>query len=297
MGLDLTGFRVAILGGDRRELTLADTLSARGAEIKAVGLPWPDAATWATNRLEDTVAWAEIVIAPVGGTDEVGVITYSIVKGEETAGPRLTEDILRQARPGALLVIGQARPFLRDLCARYGIRLREYREIDEFALLNAVPSAEGAIALAMKETEITLHRSQTYILGYGRLGQVIAQDMRGLGAHTTVVARAGADRARAQAMGHRALDFIQLRRELGRADLIFNTVPAPVVTEAVLAKLRSSALIVDLATSPGGTDFAAAKRLGIPAFLAPGLPGIVAPRTAGEILSATVLTILEEEYG
>jgi dipicolinate synthase subunit A len=293
---DLTGLRIALLGGDRRELVLADALAARGAEVRAVGLPWPDPATWAANRLEDTVAWAEVVVAPVGGTDEVGVITYSIVKAGESAGPRLTEDVVRQMRPGALVVIGHARPFLHDLCTRYGVRLREYRNRDEFALLNAVPSAEGAIALAMRETDITLHAGRCLVLGYGRVGQVLAADLRGLGAHTVVVARSGADRARAFAAGHRVTDFGQLRRELAQADVVFNTVPAPVLTDALLARLGREAVIIDLASAPGGTDFGAAKRLGLRAVLAPGLPGLVAPRTAGRILSATVLAILEEEW-
>ena len=69
---------------------------------------------------------------------------------------------------------------------------------------------------------------------------------------------------------------------------------APVLTEPVLAALRPGSLIVDLASKPGGTDFAAAQRLGCKAIHALSLPAACAPDTAGEAVARTVLTILRE---
>jgi dipicolinate synthase subunit A len=291
----LDGVRVAILGGDRRELVVADRLAAAGADVRAVGLPWPDPVSYTANRLEDAVAWADVVVAPVGGTDEVGHIAYTIVAEGEFPGPRLTEDVVARMRAGTLLVIGSARPPLEELCARYGVRLVAYRERDEFAILNSIPSAEGAIALAMEASDLTVHGSESAVLGYGRLGTVLASMLRGLGAHTTVVARSQAERARAVAAGHRGVAFPDLPEVAARADMVFNTVPAPVLGQAVLERLDRHAVVIDLASAPGGTDFAAAKRMGVRARLAPGLPGLVAPRTAGDIEADMVLSILAAE--
>jgi len=295
--IDLHGIRVGLFGGDRRELVVADLLAARGADVRAVGLPWPDAVSYTANRLEDVAAWADVVVAPVGGTDEVGHIAYSIVPHREFPGPRLTEDIVSCMRPGTLLIIGYARPELVILARRYDIRLVAYREWDSFATLNAVPSAEGAIAMAMEESDITIHGSVSMVLGFGRLGTVLAAMLRGLGAHTMVVARDVVDLSRARALGHRALDFGLLHAALPDADLVFNTVPALVLPQAQLERMRRDAVVIDVATAPGGTDFAAARRLGVKARLAPGLPGLVAPRTAGEIEGETVLRILRDALG
>ena len=62
----------------------------------------------------------------------------------------------------------------------------------------------------------------------------------------------------------------------------------------LLQKLPGGALIIDLASLPGGTDFAAAEELGLHAEHALALPGRCAPQTAGALIAQTVLTILEE---
>ena len=80
-------------------------------------------------------------------------------------------------------------------------------------------------------------------------------------------------------------------------DTVVNTIPAPVLGDGVLARLRSGSLIVDLASKPGGTDFAAARRLGHTALHALSLPTVWAPETAGEALARTVQTILQEREG
>ena len=77
-------------------------------------------------------------------------------------------------------------------------------------------------------------------------------------------------------------------------DTVINTIPAPVLPRKMLEKLPRGALIIDLASLPGGTDFDAAEALGIRAEHALALPGKCAPDTAGALIAQTVLTILQE---
>ena len=72
------------------------------------------------------------------------------------------------------------------------------------------------------------------------------------------------------------------------ADLIINTVPVLVIDSKIIAQMRPQTLIIDLASPPGGVDFEAAKKQNIQVITAPGLPGRVAPKSAGEILAATI---------
>ena len=63
---------------------------------------------------------------------------------------------------------------------------------------------------------------------------------------------------------------------------------------AQLRCLPRGALILDLASRPGGTDFAAARELGLRAEHALSLPARCAPETAGALVAHTVEVILQE---
>ena len=91
--------------------------------------------------------------------------------------------------------------------------------------------------------------------------------------------------------------FGPVGQALGAFDTVVNTVPAPVLTEPVLATLRPGSLIVDLASQPGGTDFAAAQRLGHTAIHALSLPAACAPETAGGFVAQTVCAMIQEREG
>ena len=63
---------------------------------------------------------------------------------------------------------------------------------------------------------------------------------------------------------------------------------------ALLQLLPAGALIIDLASLPGGTDFAAAEELGLHAEHALALPGALRPADRRALIAQTVLAILEE---
>lgn len=100
--------------------------------------------------------------------------------------------------------------------------------------------------------------------------------LKGMGASVTGVARRPDVLARAVEMGFRAVHFEDLEEEIRRAEIIFNTVPTLILDRTILDRVSRDAVIIDLASIPGGTDFEYAEMLGIKALLAPGLPGLVA---------------------
>ena len=58
--------------------------------------------------------------------------------------------------------------------------------------------------------------------------------------------------------------------------------------------MRDDALVIDLASKPGGVDLNAAKEYGVKTVWALSLPGRVAPISAGDIVKQTVLNICAE---
>jgi dipicolinate synthase subunit A len=119
--------------------------------------------------------------------------------------------------------------------------------------------------------------------------------LKGLGSKTYGVDRSSAKRARAKEMGIVPVDFSNFEKVISEMKFIFNTVPALVLDKEILSEVESEAVIIDLASAPGGTDFEVAGELGIKALLSLGLPGKVAPKTAGQILAKVIPELIMEE--
>lgn len=282
MSAGLKGIRLAVIGGDDRELYLIPELEKLGAYIIGVGFE-NAAPTQGLNHasLIEAVKQVDVLIFPMYGTDERGVI-----KAKYSNSPIVLNKEVLQAIPANVpLFIGWARPALKSAADMMGIRIIETAFLDEIAILNSIPSAEGAIAMAMDSSVITIHGSQSFVLGLGRNGWTIARTLKGMGAQVTGVARKSSDLARATEMGIKAVHFADLEDEIGKAEYIFNTVPQLILDKVMLERVSKDAVIIDIASIPGGTDFEYAELLGIKAMLAPGLPGMVAPKSAGKILA------------
>jgi dipicolinate synthase subunit A len=161
-------------------------------------------------------------------------------------------------------------------------------------VLNAIPTAEGAIQIAMEEIPITLHNSNILILGFGRIGKILAKMLQGLGANVFVEARKYADIAWIRSYSYKPVLLSDLKSRLEQMDVIFNTIPHVILDQDMLARLGKETLIIDLASKPGGVDFEKARDLGVKAIWALSLPGKVAPLTAAEFIRDTVYNIMDE---
>jgi dipicolinate synthase subunit A len=293
MQQNLKGCKVAVMGGDARELVLVEELASSGARVNVVGLPVKSS----TGRVvkcrapEECLIDINAVILPVPGINEKGLI-YCPLLEEPLA---LTGELLAKIPDGVPVFVGVARPLLNQMASRKGVRLIELMKLDEVAILNSIPSAEGAVQMAMEMLPVTIHGSSACVLGFGRTGVTLARLLGVMGARTSVVARRPEHLARITEMNLIPVPFDLMPDYLGDADVIFNTVPSLVLTGEVLEKVSSEAVIIDLASAPGGTDFRRAESLGIKAVLAPGLPGKVAPKTAGRNLARVITRLLVEE--
>jgi dipicolinate synthase subunit A len=287
----LEGKTVALLGGDEREVILAQALLEQGAQVLLVGYDErPNLAGAVHSDLLAAVQRADVVVAPMSNTDEEGCIR---ARPDSTVELKL-DDAAFAAMAEKTLCIGMAKPIVQALADRHHVRVVETAENDEIAILNSIPSAEGAILRAMKELPITIHGSCSVVVGFGRCGMTLARMLHGMGAQVVVVARNPAQLARAREMGLSAKRLEDISQAVQDADVVYNTVPALVLTEDVIEALQPRALIVDIASAPGGTDFAAAHRRGIKAFLDLGIPGKVAPQTAGEVLAHTMPRLIAD---
>ena len=277
-----------IVGGDKRQIVLAESLAGDGYRVYVYGFDL-------AGEIHGAVPadWKE-------GFDPCGTILLPLPvmasKGFLNApysGEKIPlDDSFAEKLRNKTVFGGKLRPVYATSAIWNAIEARDYSEREEFAVRNAISTAEGAIQTAMQVYAGTLHGSSCLIAGFGRIGKALSWMLRGLGADVTVSARKAADLAWIELYGYRAIRTEEIR---GRYDLVFNTIPALVFPERVLEWMPSETILIDLASRPGGVDTKAAEKLGIRMIRALSLPGRVAPKAAGEIIKETVYNMMEEE--
>ncbi|WP_067921684.1 dipicolinate synthase subunit DpsA [Alicyclobacillus shizuokensis] len=292
----LTGRQVLFIGGDARMVEVIAQVIESDGSVALIGFDqlsksFPD--TRHVPLSEPVFSQVDGIVLPVAGMEDDGRVDSHFAE----APIYLREDLFRAAKPGTFVFSGIARPVLEQWCQSAGLRLVKLMELDEVAILNSIPTAEGAIALAMQHTDITLHGARVLVVGFGRCGQTLARTAAALGAKVRVAARDTADLARIIEMGLEPVAMDGLEAAVRDIDVVFNTVPAPILTAEVLKVMPRETVIIDIASKPGGTDFRYAERRGMKAILTPSLPGLVAPKTAGRIIAATVCRLLAADGG
>lgn len=290
----LTGVHMAFIGGDARQLEVIKHFVEQDATIYLMGFDNLDSPYTGVRKGDLTPGIRnklDVLVLPIVGTDSDGYVE-SIFTSEQT---RLTDEWMASLAKTCVVYTGMAKPYLRHLCQRNGIALVELLNRDDVAIYNSIPTAEGALMMAIQHTDITIHGSTVVVLGFGRVGQTLARSLKALGAHVRVGVRRSEHYARVFEMNLTPFYTDKLASHVCDVDIVFNTVPALVVTAEVIKQMPGHTLIIDLASKPGGTDFRYAEKRGIKALLAPSLPGIVAPKTAGKILAVTLSQLIHKQ--
>ena len=281
-----------VLGGDLRQACLARLLAEDGHRVHTYALSGSVVTPTENLTLADSldgIGRADCVVLPLPVAGAEGMVNTPLTR---SALPLAS--LLDALSPPQILCGGRVDPVSAAMADARGLILRDYFAREELAVANAVPTAEGAVQIAMEQLPITIHGARVLVVGFGRVGRALAQRLAALGAKVTVAARRYESLAWAQASGYGAEQTGQLAGWLCGYDLVVNTVPALVLGEAELADLKPDCLVLDLASKPGGVDLEAAGRLGRTVIWALSLPGKVAPVTAGSAIKNTIYHMLHE---
>jgi len=280
-----------VVGGDLRQASLARLLAEDGHTVHtyALGQPQEQIPGLTAEASLRRIDKADCVVLPLSVSNGNGLLNAPLAQCEYPLAP-----ILDQISPRQFLCGGRVDRETEELARERDLTIRDYFAREELAIANAVPTAEGAVQLAMEHLPITIHGSRVLVIGFGRVGRLTAQRFQALGARVSVAARKYEQLAWAQAMGFGGEHLAQLKGWLCGYDLIVNTVPARVLGREELEDVKSGCLILDLASKPGGVDLSAAGALGLTVIWALALPGKVAPVTAGAAMKSTICNMLRE---
>lgn len=279
-----------VLGGDLRQVKLAKLLTEDGHCVQTYAMERrPELDALSGSDTLRGIEYADCVLLPLPVAAEDGMLNAPLSDRKLPV-----QTVLDTLQPGQIVCAGRVSPELVQYAEGRELRLRDYFAREELEIKNAVPTAEGAIQIAMEELPTTLFGTRVLVIGFGRLGKLLAHRLKGMGARVTVSARSFGDLAWIESYGYCPEHTDQLDGWLGGYQLVINTVPALVLDGARLRDLDSGTVVIDLASSPGGVDFDAAAELGIKVIWALSLPGKVAPVTSGKIIRDTVYHILQE---
>jgi dipicolinate synthase subunit A len=283
--------KIAVIGGDARQAALSSLLADEGYET----------ATWAVKgdvgnavrcvTWQNAVNSASAVILPIVAEDDMGKVNAPFASKSE--GIPTLREILDESN--AVVFGGKlSQTFVSYANTRHK-EVVDYFASEELQVLNALPTAEGAVAVALEHLGVTIYGARVLVVGYGRIGKALSALLARMGACVDVAARKASDISKIEIsfLTPKPLSsetLLQLVQD--GYDVVFNTVPCVLFDTAVLEKASNRTLYIDLASSPGGFDFSAAELWGINVLRALSLPGKYFPITAGRIIGKTIINYL-----
>jgi len=280
---------IGILGGDLRNIKLVE-LFAKEEVVYTYGLEnnkFSDKNIIQCKSIDEIAQNCKYIVSgiPFSRNDEDVYSSFSskIIKIKE---------VLEQLK-SRTLIAGAIGEHTLELAKQNDVSIVDLMNNESFVMLNVIPTVEGALQVMMENTEFTIHNSNCLVLGFGRIGKLLCNRLKSLGANVSCMARKDKDLSCMQAFGYKGVHINDLSKNLNNIDIIFNTIPAVMLKDEELKVLENkNTIIIELASSPGGVDLNKAKEYGIKIISAQGLPGKVVPITAARYIKETLEKII-----
>lgn len=281
----------AILGNDKRLSSVSDELSKNGHLVRVIEDIGCSSAELFT-RYDKAVSGSDFIILPLPATRDgkhISTLSEKI---------KLCDIIELSKINGSIILGGLISDDLKANCKSIGVEIIDYYALESIQAKNALPSAEGALMIAMENTDITVKGMNALVCGYGKTGSLLADILRKLGADVTVGARRDETLCELSIEGFKSVrlgdDTEALQNTVKDCDVIFNTVPARIFTKNLFDGLKKPPVYIEIASAPGGIDPSDARDCNINIIFAPSIPSKYAPKTAGLYVFEAISEILEK---
>ena len=250
--------KISIIGGDLRMIKLAQMLEQDGNEVITYGMEKAEFTN--VKKVEDikeVISISDIIISAIPFSKDG--VTINAPYSDKT----INIEELAINKEEKMFIAGSINENV------YGQLSKSYKSVidimkrEELIILNTIATAEGAVKIAIESTEKILQGSNVLILGFGRVGKVVANKFSKMDCNITCAARKAADLAWIQANGYKKMNINEIDESINNFDIIINTVPKVIVNRNILEMMKKDVLIIDLASNPGGIDRIAAQQFNI----------------------------------
>lgn len=283
---------VLVLGGDMRYIEVIEKLSSK-YNVSIVGYK----NTFINNLVKNldisdvNVSKYDVIILPING-----VMDKNLISCRFNNNPiKLPRDFFVGSKDNVLIFSGIPTPNL-DYMLEVSNRSCVYMMKDKDVIReNAVPTVEGIIADVINNTDKTLADSSVLVFGYGNIGTLLVKYLEMLGASVSVSIIKESDKELLDSMG--ISNFYSYNREdlisgIKGVDVIINTVPSTVISDNLIRFINPDAYVLDVASHPHGIDQEVLAEYFIKSKLYLGIPGKIAPKTSGKILSKKISKVM-----
>lgn len=284
-------FDIGIYGGDLRQVYMAEAYLLKGFRVATYSIAETVSHKncFPMHTLNELFGNCKILIGPIPMSRDQICIIASAAPSDLTLA-----HVAYLLKEHHILIGGNIPYSLTELCDSRNIIYYDLMKDEKVTILNAVATAEGTIMEAIASSDRNLQGSKCLVLGYGRCAKVLAYKLKALDACVTVAARSEEALAYAATAGYQVVNLSNIKCILPSFHFIFNTIPAPVLNKDYLDLVDPHVAIIDIASAPGGVDFAYARQLNIFAKSCLGLPGKVSPRTSADILVTEINRFIKE---
>ena len=274
-------YKIAVIGGDKRQVYLARILTKKGYEVTVYGL----CERAHDERIQEAASLKEATQEVDAAVGPVPFIRSGKITGTYEAPDINIETLFDKLPENADFFAGNIPDEVRRYAQGKGIRAYDMMKDELVAARNAVATAEGVVAEAITRSPVNLTKSRCLVLGYGRCGRTLTRLLKSFLCRVLVFEKDMTRAADAFVVTDGIVTETDLTDAIGNVDFIFNTVPERILPEERLRHVGENTWILDIASVPGGLDYRAAEELSVNAVLLPGLPGRYAPASSAEILA------------
>ena len=284
---------ISVVGGDLRIVNLVQMLVKDGYTVYSYGLELSEELSSLEGvemcpTVEEVISSSDVVIGPIPVTSDRRNLSMPF------SNIKLPVEEFINKFSAKNLISGTIAEEYRKIFLDKNVNYIDLQKREEFTVLNTISTAEGTIQIAMEETQRTIHGSKILVMGFGRIGKVLAKMLDGIGAKVYCEARKNEDIAWIKAYGYEPIHLNNLNENLNKFDVIINTIPFQVLNEERLNLVKEDVVLIDIASNPGGIDRNAAKKKDLKLIWALSLPGKVAPLTSAEFIKETIYHVLKE---
>ena len=199
-------------------------------------------------------------------------------------------------KAGGTIFGGRVSETLADTARSRGFSCIDYYKDETLKIKNALPTAEGTLMAVMEVYEGCIRDSKVLVTGFGACARQIARVFSSLGSKICIAARSEAARAHAEMSGYTSVDIPQTGDIIGKADIVINTVPAPIIGEREIKRSCSSTIFAEVASPPYGIDKEMIKKYKKILLELPALPARYAPKTSGKFIADTIDKTIRQKF-
>lgn len=274
---------ISIIGGDLRIIRLAQLYAKEGNNIYTYGVEKYFKENTEGNiiiceDLQETIDKSNIIISGMPFSKDQ--INANAPYSEE----KIKLEELKDKLSGKIFIAGG----IPENFYNEQTKNIDLLENEKLTILNAIPTVEGTIKIAIDEREETIHESNILICGFGRIGKILCDKFGSLGANIYCAARKESDLTWIREKRYIPLTYNEIKEYAHKIDILINTVPTMVIDKEKLECFNKNVLIIEVASNPGGIDKDYAKQIGIKVITALGIPGKEMPLTAAKYIKEVI---------